>query len=69
MVELLATVILLYIGIYVWKHRGRDDSDAPGARSGLVIYTDALTKVQYVGVPFNGLTVRVDAEGKPILAR
>ena len=39
-------------------------------RSGMRIYTDHRTGVQYLKAgPFGGTTVRVDEDGKPILAR
>lgn len=47
---------------------GRDDTDAPGRRSRLVLYTDAKTGLQYVGVPFGGLTPRLDVDGKQMRA-
>lgn len=43
----------------------RDDTDGK-ERSGLVIYTDHKTGVQYVGNALGGLTVRVDENGKPL---
>lgn len=51
-----------------WRLWRRDDTDAPGARSGLMVYTDHATGVQYVGTQGGGLTVRVDAEGRPMVA-
>lgn len=36
-------------------------------RSGLVIYTDYGTGVQYVANLMGGMSVRVDADGKPML--
>lgn len=47
---------------------GLDDSDLSSSkRSGLVIYTDYKTGVQYVATQKGGLTVRVDENNKPIL--
>jgi hypothetical protein len=50
----------------------RDDSDAPndGPRSGMRIYTDHRTGVQYLtNGPFGfSLTPRLDRDGNPILA-
>lgn len=48
--------------------RGRDGTDQPWGRSGLKLYTDHATGVQYVGRG-NGVTVRVDASGAPIVVR
>jgi hypothetical protein len=44
----------------------KDDSDGK-KRSGLVVFTDYKTGVQYLSTPMGGLTVRVDENGKPIL--
>lgn len=47
---------------------GRDDTDQPykgGKRSGMMLFTDYKTGVQYVGNPFMGFTVRVGEDGKP----
>lgn len=43
-----------------------DDTDPPGARSGLIPYTDALTGCQYLAVPATGVTPRLDVSGKHI---
>ena len=49
----------------------RDNSDQIGwftKRSNMRIYTDHLTSVQYVRTGFfGGTSVRVDADGKPII--
>ena len=44
-----------------------DDSD-PGFwhRSGMVVYTDAATGLQYLGTIHGGLTPRLDANGKQV---
>jgi hypothetical protein len=42
-----------------------DTTDAPGKSSGLVLYKDAATGVQYVGTVMGGITLRVDRDGKP----
>lgn len=45
---------------------GRDSTDDPnGARSGFVILTDHATGVQYLAIPFVGLSPRIDSNGKP----
>ena len=63
---------LLKIAIVIWVitialtvFSGKDSTDPENGRSGLKIYTDNLTGVQYVGTR-NGLTVRVSRSGKPI---
>lgn len=44
----------------------KDDTDPSWGRSGLTIYTDNKTGVQYVGTALGGLSVRVDLDGKPM---
>lgn len=44
-----------------------DDTDIDAwNRSGMRVYTDAKTGVQYLGTERGGLTVRVDKDGKPL---
>ena len=43
----------------------RDDTDGK-QRSGLIVYVDHKTGVQYVSNQMGGLTVRVDENGKPM---
>jgi hypothetical protein len=43
-----------------------DDTDPPGGRSGLRLFTDHHTGCQYLGNPFGGITPRVDREGRHI---
>lgn len=54
---------------------GYDDTDDKrpgrffGERSGLILYTDNLTGVQYVkGGLFGGMHPRLDKDGKPMVA-
>lgn len=49
------------------KGTGTDDTDPPGGRSNMTVYTDAKTGVQYLGTQRGGLTVRVDQYGWPML--
>ena len=45
---------------------GVDDTDADAwNRSGMRVYTDHKTGVQYLGARSGGLAVRVDKDGKP----
>jgi hypothetical protein len=44
--------------------RDKDDTDPVNGRSGLVLYTDAKTKLQYLSTPGGGLTPRLDNNGK-----
>ncbi len=47
----------------------RDETDSHDERSGLSIYTDYGTGVQYVATIQGGLTVRVDKDGKPMITQ
>jgi len=58
---ILAIIIVAFVNFFAPK----DDTDPIDGRSGLSIYTDNLTGVQYVGNS-NGLTVRVARNGLPI---
>ena len=42
----------------------KDDTDTQDKRSGLVLYTDHKTGLQYLGNPMGGITPRLDANGK-----
>lgn len=44
----------------------RDDTDPPGGRSGLKVYTDQRTGCQYVATVFSSLTPRLDGAGKQV---
>ena len=47
---------------------GVDDTDASSwGRSGMKIYTDHKTGVQYLGAERGGLTVRIDRDGRPMV--
>lgn len=49
---------------------GMDSTDRSGwDRSGLKLHTDAMTGVQYLSDGHGGLTVRLDADGKPIRSK
>lgn len=44
-----------------------DDTDSPDSRSGLRVYTDAKTGVQYLQAgPLGALTPRIDANGRVV---
>ncbi len=49
----------------------RDSTDAPGrgGRSGLTLYVDHGTGVEYVSTIMGGLTPRVDAQGRPMVRK
>lgn len=55
---------------YVNRARcGRDQTDPPGGHSGLVVFTDYETKVQYLSSPIGGMAVRVNEDESPMVAR
>lgn len=63
--DIAATIFLIIVVTALHGRSSRDNTDPKGGRSGLVLYTDAATGVQYVGTVMGGLTVRVDRDGKP----
>lgn len=66
--NLLATVIAIYLVVLFLHTMRRDDTDQPhkgGKVSGMMLFTDYGTGVQYVGNPFMGFTVRLGKDGKP----
>ena len=62
---LLSILVLQFVGD-VFSY-GQDNSDPDHGRSGLRIYTDSKTGVQYVGNG-SGITVRIDANGNPVVS-
>lgn len=58
-------VALISIGVFsaIVDH---DNTDPPDGRSGMQLYTDALTGCQYLGKPAGGLTPRLDRNGQHI---
>lgn len=61
----LGIIIALILLSYVFGAFGRDTTDGPKGRSGMMLFTDHATGVQYVGNLFMGFTVRVGRDGKP----
>ena len=58
----LGLVLSLLIGCYV----PHDNTDPPGGRSGLAIYTDNATGCEYLSAGmFGGITPRIGKDGKP----
>jgi hypothetical protein len=54
-----------------WRSDATDRLNDKGKvveRSGLMVVTDHGTGVQYVVLPMAGMTVRVDKDGKPMVA-
>lgn len=66
-------VISLVANYYRWGYDDTDDKRPGkmfGERSGLTLYTDHQTGVQYVkGGLFGNTTPRLDRDGKPITAK
>lgn len=67
----IATVLLLVLMAWsysAYKVRSSDFevTDKPPARSGLRVFTDRATHCQYVSSENGGLTLRRDADGKPM---
>jgi len=42
----------------------KDNTDAEEKRSGLTLYTDYKTGLQYIGNPMGGITPRLTVDGK-----
>lgn len=60
-------IVLLYFGVILLGHAlHRDDTDPPGDRSGLRLYKDNLTGCEYVGAMFQGLSPRLDKDGRQV---
>jgi Family of unknown function (DUF6440) len=60
---------MVLLSVLHWNVPRWDKTDAPGAHSGIAVYTDHETGVQYVTTGFGGLTPRIDANGKPMIAK
>lgn len=61
-------VMLLFTPAFL-SQCGKDNSDPPDGRSGLTIYTDALTGCEYLSVMLGGITPRLDGDGRQIGCR
>lgn len=59
-------LIIAVINIMFGVLNPRDDTDAPGERSGLHPYTDHSTGCQYLARSSGSLTPRLDASGRQI---
>lgn len=58
---------IVLAGVLLAAYSQRDDSDPPGGRSGMHIYTDHLTGCQYLRPgSYSGITPRLAADGKQI---
>lgn len=70
---LVAIVVVLASNYFRWGYDDTDDKrpgEMFGSRSGLTLYTDYRTGVQYVkGGLFGNTTPRLDRDGKPIIEK
>lgn len=64
----IVSIVNIMIAGKFWRFWRRDATDGPYERSGLMIFTDHGTGVEYVGSPLLGMCVRVDRDGKPMIA-
>lgn len=52
------------------KWFARDDTDSKDRRSGLCLFTDHGTGIQYLACsPFSGLTPRLGRDGRPLVSK
>ena len=56
----IATIVLL---LMICSGLKRDDTDSPDKRSGMRLYTDHKTGLQYLGGMFGGITPRLNEDG------
>ena len=63
MAKTIGIIIGAALVIYFIALRPYDDTDPPGERSGLAVYTDHRTGVQYLSTGRGGLTPRLNADG------
>lgn len=61
-----AVLALVIIGRCYLPESARDSTDTKTARSGMKLFTDALTGCQYLSVGDGGLTPRIDSDGEPV---
>lgn len=61
------TIFIFFLLIIAWwiPRMQKDDSDHKTKKvySGMIVYTDYGTGVQYVGTPLGGITPRLNADG------
>lgn len=58
-------IILAVVLAGIFMDGDRDSTDTKTARSGMKLYTDALTGCQYLSAG-GGLTPRIDSDGEPV---
>ncbi len=62
----LVLAAIVFVAITHWTQR--DDSDGV-KRSGMIVYTDALTGCQYLGTIMGSITPRLDKDGKIVCVK
>lgn len=63
---IVGAIIIVALLLFFFPLYERDDTDPPNGRSGMLLYTDALTGCQYLSQRRIGLTPRVDGKGKHV---
>lgn len=68
--NLMLSITIATLLFLVWNKTplAKDDTDPPNGRSGLSLYTDNKTGLQYIGTMFGSLTPRLDSDGKQMKA-
>lgn len=71
--EIIKTMSIAFVAISMLtlslRNCNGDSTDSSSEKSGLVLYTDHGTGVQYVGTTFGAIAVRVDRDGKPVTVK
>lgn len=60
-------IAALCLSLVAFVYAPHDDTDPVGGRSGLVLYTDCLTGLQYIGTPRGGIIERLNTDGRQII--
>lgn len=67
----MSNVVCAILAVLIMMHwasaPNHDTTDAPDIHSGLRVYTDHATGVQYVSTMLGGVTPRIDRNGKPFM--
>lgn len=69
LLQFLAAFVLVCLVCNWLGFTGRDETDNKSERSGLILYTDHGTGVQYVGTILGGITPRLDANGNVVVKK
>jgi hypothetical protein len=60
--------LLAAVCFFTGRHYEKDDSDG-ASRSGMIVYTDALTGCQYLGTITGAITPRLNKDGKIVCVK